>query len=217
MNISVGLGMLAGERCLHSVFVYRPRDLVPYRDRDRHLPLFSVARCQHFSTRKGDRGGYTWTELPPLRCVASCEPWPAARGIRGSVINFLEAASTGDIMAAALLGAAKAARGAGARRRVPELLRQAARVDFLRPYCAPVVQRRDGTSAPVDKLRGFIVRRPATVFLFWAPNSPRLDAPRGVCSDRVRRSTSATRSPTAHRPSANSTTSRSMRSTSRSS
>ena len=36
------------------------------------------------------------------------------------------------------------------------LLRQAARVDFSRPYCMPVVQRRDGTAAPINKLRGFI-------------------------------------------------------------
>jgi len=38
------------------------------------------------------------------------------------------------------------------------LLRQAVRLDCRRAFCAPVVQRRDGTSAPVNKTRGFIVR-----------------------------------------------------------
>jgi len=39
---------------------------------------------------------------------------------------------------------------------VASLLRQATRRDFVRSVCAPVVQRRDGTTAPINKLRGFI-------------------------------------------------------------
>ena len=36
------------------------------------------------------------------------------------------------------------------------LLRQAARTEFRRPFCAPVVARRDGTTAPLNKLKGFL-------------------------------------------------------------
>ena len=57
----------------------------------------------------------------------------------------------------ALAQAAKTARLQPLRPAVASLLRQAARTDFRRAFCAPVVQRRDGTAAPINKLRGFIV------------------------------------------------------------
>ena len=64
-------------------------------------------------------------------------------------------------------------------RNVSKLLRDAVRLDFVRPFCAPVVQRRDGSQAPVNKLRGFIVR--CSLLPMHARGASQPPSPRAAC------------------------------------